>query len=411
MTLSQAPGPLGRRISQAVLSQVAFALSNALVTLVAAWQLEPAEFGSVSIALLIFLLLRGPLVGSIGHASIVTHAAESPDHVAKLMLAAMTRAASLGLVPALAGVLYALAGYGPQWLVPLALLFPALISYEVVRIMALGLDRQQLAAKADLVWLALQAAGTAAALLIWPGQQLAVVLPWAFGGVFAAAMTRSVLRSQAGSCADIDLEIESGLATTFFIDDVLANGIQRSTLAASAIVVSTLAVAQVRLALVLFNAVLVVGAAMQPLILRRFRQEYLDLGAPSWRTWRLYTATIGALTAATLVCLVTVSHLVGQSLGPNFAAAGSFFGWIALLRASDAAAVAASSMIKSDKGARRSDLLAPRAFQGITTAALVLALGFTYEASGLAAGLALGTTAGAIGWLKRARDLLRNSDS
>lgn len=391
---------MGRRQNHpllAVSSQAAYALSNVGLTIFAASALSPADFGWFSMAIIGYLMIRGPIVAGVGHGAIIGPSATDQDLIARCAVAALRIGGTLSLVALIGAVLTSTA-----WLVVVAAGFPLMIAFEVIRVAAMGLGRPGLALRGDLVWLVAQMIGAWACWLVIESWSLLIVAGlWVLGGLTALISVTPDLRKtwRPGHTSFAPLN------PTLAVDDLLANGLQRAALAAGALVVTAAAVAQTRLAIVPFNIVAVAIASLQPMLLTKLR-ESAGNAEQVFTIWKRYFALAIALTAGNLAVLLVGFSFFGDALGQNFNAAVDLIWWVALLRVSAAATVVLSSTVKANPAARPRTVLLPRVFHGALSLVLILVCGASVGWMGIAMGLSLGSVGGTFVWIVVARRLL-----
>lgn len=381
----------------AVSSQGAYALSNVGLTVFAASALSPADFGWFSMAIIGYLMIRGPIVAGLAHGAIIGPSADDEDLIARSAVAALRIGGVLAVIALLGAIVTSTA-----WLAVVAVGFPLMIAFEVVRVAAMGLGRPSLALRGDLVWLIVQMIG---AWICWHVVEswslLIVAALWILGGLTAFVSVTPDLRGtwQSGRSSF------AALNRTLAVDDLLANGLQRAALAAGALVVTAAAVAQTRLAIVPFNVVAIAIASLQPMLLTKLRAS-MGSTEQVFTLWKRYVALAIALTAGNLAVLLVGFSLFGQALGQNFDAAAELIWWVALLRVSAAMTVVLSSTVKVSPAARPRTVLLPRVFHGALSLVLIIVCGATIGWTGIAVGLSLGSVGGTLVWIVVARRLL-----
>ena len=385
----------------ALASQGAYALSNLGLTIFAAFALNPTDFGLFSMAIIGYLVVRGPIVAGIGHEAIIYSSTSSSDTIARCAAGGLRFGAGFGAL----GLLVAIVTTSP-WLAVASLGFPVMICFEVLRVAALGVGQSGLALRGDLMWLGAQIGAAASAWHVIESWSLtAFAMLWIIGGLAALAAVSPNLRASwptAGTGAPLN--------RTLALDDLLANGLLRGALASGALVVSATAVAQTRLAIVPFNVVAVAFASLEPMLLAQIRQAAGGT-RQVFALWKKYLSLAIALTTLNLLGLLIGFSLFAEALGENFAAAAEVIWWIALLRVSSAATLIFSSTVKAHPACNPRSVLLPRMVQGALTLVLVITLGATVGWAGIAIGLSLGSLGGTCLWAAEALRIVGDSPS
>lgn len=370
----------GGRAGTAIVSQGIYAVSNLALTVIAAVALTSTDFGWLSMALIAYLVVRGPIVAGCGHAAILREAVGAHR--------ATTTALRCGTVIGAIGLVAAVVLTVP-WLAAMSATVPLLIRFEVARVVALGCDRPGLALRGDLIWLVSQVLGTAIVLAAFDEPSIGVVIaPWLAGGVLADLATSGRPRFGARSVA---------FDRTLAVDDLIGVGLHRLALAAGAVVVSASAAAQVRLAILPFNVAATAATALQPMLLARLRQTGGDRPQMGSVSSRFMVAMTGLITI-NLAVVLGASAVFGDRWGTNLTAAAALIWWVVLLRFGSAATLVLSSIVKTHPDRRRAALLRPRTVHGLATVALVLTLGTAAGQRGIAIGLSLGAVLGIAIW-------------
>lgn len=376
----------------AVTSQGAYAASNVALTLVAAALLGPDDFGELSVALLLYLLVRGPIVAAFGQAAIVDPSALTGR---QLCQDAQRRTLRTTAGPAILIFAFGLLMGMPTWQLMLVAAFPVLVTFEVVRTTMLGLGLPAVAARSDAAWLLVQLVGTFALARFQDASVLSIAAPWACGGFIAFAIAATNLRGDDAREASRNWSLTRSLA----LDELLASGLQRGSMALSALIVGAAAIAQLRLAIVLFNGVLVIGSALLPRLLRTYRNELSGTGSRLWDAWRNYAATMAGLVAFSFVALQALSAGFATQLGSNVTSAATFIAPVAVFRLGGAMTMASSSMMRAGRSLSTNTLLRTRLVDGIATGALSLGFSYYWGITGLAYALAITAIGSASLWL------------
>lgn len=246
-------GRAGRRRLLVVVDHATSSLSNVVVTIMVARLVEPAEFGSFSVALVAFQLAIGGLQALVGEPWLSVHSADdsavraraSADVLAGAFAVSAVGSALVGLAAVVVG------GHVAGALVALAFVLPFCCMQEALRHVAV-VDRPQVALASDLVWFAvvvvLLAVAPADASAAW------FVVAWGVGGAAGLVVALAVLQPPAPSGSALRwFANHRRIAGAFLLETASAQGAAQIVLLALGPIAGLPAVGAVRVAQVFYG--------------------------------------------------------------------------------------------------------------------------------------------------------------
>lgn len=394
------------RVGWGVVDQCISSLTNVVVTVAAARQAGPGEFGAFSLALALYILVLWINRSLASDPFIVRFTSvddRSQRHAARAMVGtAMVVGAVCGSVLAIAGLLAAPNIRAMLW--ALATFLPGLLAQDAYRYVLLGSGDTRAAGMNDALWFAVQA-GIGAALFA-TGRASVAGLIVAFGAgatVAACAGARQCAVRPAPTSAPVWLASHRDIAIPFLFELLLVSGVSQVTVLAIALSGEVVAVGELRAAALLLSPLTVL---LSGLFLVATPEAVRLRQRSATATLRMSAALAPAAAAATLAWAAVVALVpagIGEALlGANWAAAHRLLPMTAILTAATAVSLSAVAGLRALQAPRRS--LVTRAWSAPVTLILGLAGAKLGNAMGAASGLAAGAAFGAtVSWVQLVR--------
>lgn len=293
------------KLTQGVGSQGLNSLSNVALVIAVARTSTPEEFGAFSIAYTMASLVVPVLRSSVGETLVVTNPEEKRAAIGASLLVGSGFAVGMAASAVLASG--SLAG----WMLAMAAALPLLVLHDASRFVGFALTRPQVAVKADLVWVSVQAGTWTAAIVLGYGSVATLFGLWVVGAGAAIASVRSHVGAPALSEGLRWMRLHRRLASGFALDRVMGLGPPHATLYVIGGVVGLPAAGAMRGMQTLygFYRPLLQGAASVAL------PEAVERKGTSRTSMIGYAARVSAALTALAVAAVMVLALLPESIG------------------------------------------------------------------------------------------------